>query len=60
MRLSAVISRLFSRPNRRATRRDLHAFGLVRVFHRPSLFRFRKLPPSPPAAGKISHSESSL
>jgi hypothetical protein len=28
-----------SRPNRRTVLRDLHAFGIVRVFRRPSIFR---------------------
>jgi hypothetical protein len=27
------------RSNRRALLRDLHAFGIVRVFRRPSIFR---------------------
>ena len=27
------------RPNRRSMLRDLHAFGIVRVFRRPSIFR---------------------
>ena len=31
---------LFShRPNRRSTLRDLHAFGILNVFRRPSIFR---------------------
>ena len=29
----------FSRSHRRSTLRDLHAFGIVSVFRRPSLFR---------------------
>lgn len=28
-----------SRPNRRTLLRDLHAFGIVHVFRRPSIFR---------------------
>jgi hypothetical protein len=31
--------RFSSRPTHRARLRDLHAFGLVHVFRRPSLFR---------------------
>jgi hypothetical protein len=30
---------LFSYQNRRSTLRDLHAFGIVSVFRRPSIFR---------------------
>jgi hypothetical protein len=40
-----------SRPNRRAILRDLHAFGIVNVFRRPSIFRIweplRETPRSP-------------
>ena len=28
-----------ARPNRRSILRDLHAFGIVNVFRRPSIFR---------------------
>jgi hypothetical protein len=28
-----------TRPNRRSILRDLHAFGIVNVFRRPSIFR---------------------
>jgi hypothetical protein len=34
-----LLYRFTSRPNRRATLRDLHSFGVIHVFRRPSLFR---------------------
>jgi hypothetical protein len=34
-----IFLRLRSPFNRRSTLRDLHAFGIVSVFRRPSLFR---------------------